>query len=131
MMLLAVRPVAIELLEPPLRIRFLQHTMSRFFKLVWGAIAILLLTGLWMLFEVFGGFASAAWHIHLMFALGSLMVLVFLVICLVPFRKLQTLVLAEQWPAAGAQLERIRKLVSINALLGVIVVLASSGGRYL
>ena len=63
-MLLAVRPAAVELLEPPLRLPLLCGALSRFFRGVWLSLVVLLATGLWMLFVVFGGFAHSGWHIH-------------------------------------------------------------------
>ncbi len=130
-MLMVVRPSAVKLLDPPLRILFLQHTFASFFRIVWVAIALLLGSGLWMLFFVFGGLSAVAWYIHLMLALGLLMMLIFAVLYFLPFRKFSRTVDEQNWSAAVVQLESIRKLVMTNAILGVIVMLAASAGRYI
>ncbi len=38
------------------------HTLSRFFRWVWAAVILLLVTGYWMIFSVFGGMAGAGWQ---------------------------------------------------------------------
>ena len=48
LLLWAVRPAAIALLPPEQRLPLLHRVLSRFFVLVWLAIAVLLATGLWM-----------------------------------------------------------------------------------
>jgi len=131
LMLHVVRPIAVELLDPPQRIPLLNRMLGRFFIQVWGVIAVLLITGIWMLTAVLGGLSAAGWHIHLMIGLGSVMVVLFLLIYFVPYRKLQPCVEEGRWPEAAAQLELIRRLVMANAVLGTLVVLAASGGRYL
>jgi len=37
---------------------------------------------------------------------------------------------AEDWPSAGASLDRIRQIISINLPLGLIVVLIGASGRF-
>ncbi|OMH32173.1 CopD family protein [Motiliproteus sp. MSK22-1] len=131
LMLHVVRPVAVSLLEPPQRIPLLSRMLGKFFIQVWGAIAVLLITGFWMIFSVFGGMANVGWHVHLMLGLGLIMILLFLILYFIPYRKLQICVDESRWPDAGAQLGKIRMLVMVNALLGTLIVLAASGGRYL
>jgi uncharacterized membrane protein len=130
-MLLAVRPAAVALLEPPLRLALLCGALSRFFRGVWLALAVLLATGLWMLFVVFGGFAHAGWHIHSMLLLYLVMTALFLYLYWLPYAALKQALSQQQFPAAATQMGRIRQIVRINATLGVVTVIIAGAGRYL
>ncbi|MGE0384007.1 MAG: CopD family protein [Gammaproteobacteria bacterium] len=125
-----LRPVAATLLDPPMRQRLWVEVFARFFTWVWAAVAILLGTGLWMLFAVFGGFASAPLHLTVMLALGVVMILIFMHVFFAPYRRLRRCVEQADWPAGGIALGRIRRLVGVNCLLGLAVVALAAGGRY-
>ena len=127
-MLSVVRPVAIKLLEPPLRIVFLQKTMGRFFVKVWGSIVIILVTAGWMINHL-GGMANVGWWVHAMSGLGVLMVLLFIYIYVI-YRRLVKAVKGEQWQEGAAHLGLLRKIVLVNLILGLLVVIIASGGRY-
>jgi hypothetical protein len=58
-----LRP-ALGTLEPPQRLRLMRVTFQKFFPWVWIAILLLLASGYWMVFTVFGGFAGARLHVH-------------------------------------------------------------------
>ncbi|MDO9239917.1 MAG: hypothetical protein Q7U30_07875, partial [Methylicorpusculum sp.] len=66
---MALRPVAAQLLEVPMRLTLWAQVFERFFPYVWGSIIILLLTGLWITFSVLGGMGSAGMHVHTMLML--------------------------------------------------------------
>jgi len=126
-----LRPVAGELLAPPQRLALWYRVFQRFFPWVWATVLILLATGLWMLFGVFGGMAGAGVHVHVMLAVGLVMMAIFGHIWFVPFPRLGRAVAAESWPEGGRQLAQIRRLIGINLILGLITVAIASGGRYL
>jgi uncharacterized membrane protein len=113
-----------------LRLQLWVQTFKRFFVWVWLSIFVLLASGYWMLFNVFGGFSNAGMHIHLMQALGLAMVAIYLHVFLAPYRKLRYAVIIEDYAEGGKQLGRIRKLVGLNVLLGLAVAAIASGGRY-
>jgi uncharacterized membrane protein len=127
----ALRPAAAQVLEPPLRLELWVQVFKRFFVWVWLSIAVLLVTGYWMLFEYFGGFESAGMHIHIMHGLGIFMVLIYLHVFFAPYRRLRQAVIVQDYPAGGAQLNQIRRLVGINVILGLVVIAVASAGRYL
>jgi uncharacterized membrane protein len=127
----ALRPAAAQVLEPPLRLELWVQVFKRFFLWVWLSIALLLVTGYWMLFQYFGGFASAGTHIHIMHGLGIFMVLIYLHVFFAPYRRLRQAVIVQDYPAGGAQLNQIRRLVGINTLIGLVVIIVASAGRYL
>jgi len=126
----ALRPAALKL-DPPLRLPLWRDTFARFFPWVWAAIVLLPLSGYWMLFNLHGGFATAGWHIHGMQLLGLVMISIFLFVYFVPYRSLRTCVAAKDFPAAATHLARIRKLVGVNIILGLITATVAGGGRLL
>ena len=75
---MALRPAAATVLEPPLRLQLWVQAFKLFFVWVWLSIIVILVTGYWMLFAVFGGFGNAGLHIHIMHGAGILMVLIYL-----------------------------------------------------
>ncbi len=126
-----LRPSAVQVLEPPLRLELWVQVFRRFFVLVWISIALILITGYWMLFNYFGGFQGAGLHIHIMHGAGIIMVLIYLHVFFSPYRLLKQAVIIQDYPLAGAQLNQIRKLVGINILIGLLVITVASAGRYL
>lgn len=126
-----LRPSAVQVLEPPLRLELWVQVFRRFFVLVWISISLILITGYWMLFNYFGGFQGAGTHIHIMHGGGIIMVMIYLHVFFSPYRRLKQAVIIQDYPLAGAQLNQIRKLVGINILLGLAVIIVGSAGRYL
>lgn len=118
-------------LEPPARCRLWRVALGRFFTAVWFCIAALLVSGFAMVHLMFGGMANTGMHVHVMIALGILMMLLFMHVQFGPFRKLKAAVAAQDWPAGGAQIGRIRPVVAINLTLGLIISIVASGGRWL
>ncbi|BFM05781.1 DUF4149 domain-containing protein [Halioxenophilus aromaticivorans] len=127
----ALRPVAAALLEPPLRLQLWQAVFARFFIWVSVAVVVLLATGLWMILDVYGGFANVRPYVHVMFLIGLIMMAIYGHLFFVPYQRLCRAVNSEDWPTGGQQLAQIRKLVAVNLSLGVLVVAVAGGGRYL
>lgn len=127
----SLRPAAVMVLEPPLRLELWVQVFRRFFVLVWISIAIILASGYWMLFNYFGGFAGAGIHIHIMHGAGWLMVAIYMHVFFSPYRRLKQAVIVQDYPLAAAQLNRIRQLVGVNILIGLLVIIVASAGRYL
>jgi uncharacterized membrane protein len=125
----ALRP-ALGTLEPPQRLRLMRATFLIFFPWVWVAILLLLASGYWMVFMTFGGFARVGLHIHLMQGIGWLMIALFVWLFHGPWLALKRAVEAEDWPRAGASLNRIRQIIAVNLPLGLIVVVIGASGRY-
>ncbi len=124
-----LRPAAMEVLDPPLRLTLWKKVFDRFFPAVWVAVALLLLSGLVMLLGQ--GFAEAPKYLHIMFVTGLIMVAVFIGVITVPFRALADAVEAKNWPAGGAALGTIRKLVGFNLALGLVTIAIATLGRWL
>ena len=126
-----LRAVAASLLEPPARLALWSQVFKRFFPWVWAAIIVLLSSGLWMTFVEFGGMKNAGKHIHLMLTLGIIMMLLFLHLFFAYYRKLNTALAAKDIPAAEQQLNKIRRMVGVNLILGLVTAVVASAGRFI
>ena len=124
-----LRPAAATL-EPGPRLALWSRVLGRFFAWVFAAVILLLLTGYTMVFEVFGGFAKIGFHIQLMQGIGILMMLLFLHLYFAPWRRFRAAVARQDWAEGGRQLGQIRTIVTINLVLGILVVAIGSSGRY-
>jgi len=124
-----LRPAAVAL-EPPQRLKLWRSFFAKFFPWVWVCVLLLLGSGYWMLLTTFGGFAGAPLYVNLMQSLGWLMVVLFVWMFHDAWLKFKSAVDAQDWPAAGAQLNRIRKIIMINLPLGLIVVVIGGSGRF-
>jgi uncharacterized membrane protein len=126
---LVLRPAVAEIAVVE-RQRLWERVFARFFPIVLGCIALLLLTGYHMLFAGFGGFAGAGVHVHVMHLTGWLMFLLFFHLYFAPWRRFRRAVAAGESEAAGRQLGTIRLVVLVNLLLGLLTVAIGSSGRY-
>jgi len=124
-----LRP-ALGTLEPPQRLRLLQATLQKFFPWVWASILLLLASGYWMLFMVFGGFAGVGMHIHWMQLFGWAMIGLFVWLFHGPWLAFKRAVDAEDWPSAGTSLDQMRQIIAVNMPLGLLVVIIGASGRY-
>lgn len=118
-----LRPAALATLEPPQRLALWRAVFGRFFPWVWACVIALVLTGQAMVVNM-GGMGAVPVQIHVMAGIGYLMALIFAFIFFVPYAALKKGVAAQDWPAAGAALNRIRLLVGTNLTLGLINVAA-------
>ena len=84
-----------------------------------------------MLLFGLGGFAGAGLHVHLMQALGLVMMALFGHLYFVPWRRLQRALEQGDGAAAAGQLGQIRRIVLINLSLGLITAVIGASGRYL
>ena len=123
-----LRPSAAEVLQPPERLRLWDKVFSRFFNWVWLAVFLVLVSGFYMIY-LFGGFASLPLYINLMLLLGIVMTMIYVYVffkCYVQFNRQVT---KQVWPAAGATLGTIRKLVGLNLTIGLLTVVVAIMGR--
>jgi uncharacterized membrane protein len=127
---MALRPVAGSLLEPPVRQTLWVGVFKRFFVWVWIAIVTLLVSGFWMIFTELGGMGNLGLHINIMLGLGVFMMLLFMHVYFGPFRRLQHAVIESNWETGGAKLNQIRMLVKTNLILGFLLIIIATAGRY-
>ena len=126
---LCLRPVAGSLLEPPPRLRLWRGAFARFFPWVWASVVAILLSGGAMMAAT--GMAGAPRNWHLMLGIGIVMAGIFCYVWFGPYRVLGRAVDAQDWPAAGAALNRIRQAVGTNLVLGLANIAVATLGRWL
>lgn len=126
---IVLRPAAASMLEPPQRLTIWKDVFARFFPWVWVSVVLILSGGLhmWMLL----GGTNAPLYIHVMLALGLLMMAIFAYVFFSPYRRLQQCVNAADWPAGGVVLAQIRKLVGFNLILGIVTICVAVLGRWM
>ena len=127
---MALRPAAGGLLEPPVRQTLWVAVFKRFFVWVWISIITLLVSGFWMIFAELGGMANIGLHIQLMLGLGVFMMLLFMHVYFGPYRRLQYAVIESNWKTGGEKLDQIRVLIKTNLILGLLVIIIATAGRY-
>ena len=125
----ALRPAAV-VLEPGPRLLLWARVLGRFFAWVIGAVVLLLVSGFAMVFDVFGGFSGVGLYIQLMMGIGIVMMLLFFHLYFAPWRRFQAAVGRQDWAEGGRQLGQIRSIVTLNLILGLIVVGIGASGRY-
>ncbi|AUZ85071.1 CopD family protein [Methylophaga nitratireducenticrescens] len=124
-----LRPAAGTLLEPQQRLPLWENVFKRFFPWVWASIIVILVTGFGMIF-LLGGMGSVGMYVHIMLLLGILMMLLFMHIFFNPYRKLKWAINEHDWIAAANALDKIRKFIRANLILGLTVIVIGSAGRY-
>ncbi len=122
-----LRPAAIQLLEPSLRLPLWVATFSRFFKLTAIAVVTIIATGIIMLLQIGMKLAPAGWHV--MLSTGLLMSAIFIYVYAVVYPRLCKQCNDASWLAAAATLNTIRKLVGFNLILSIITIAAATFAR--
>ena len=124
-----MRPT-LNLLDPQLRLRMWAGSLSRFFRFVWVSIALLLVTGIWMVFGHFHGIQHVGTSVHLMLGLGLVMMLLAAHVYFAPYKRLKRLISRSNWSEAAHQMNQIRWLIGLNLMFGLVVFAVASSGRY-
>ncbi|MDP2265374.1 MAG: CopD family protein [Thiobacillus sp.] len=124
---MALRPVAASVLEPPLRLTLWAGVFGKFFPWVWASVALILLTGLYMLMKLSG--AALPHYALAMLVLGVVMMLIFAHVFFAPYKKLKRAVSEQNWKAGGAALAQIRMLIGINLSIGLLTIAVVFVGR--
>jgi len=117
----ALRPAAVETLEPSHRLCLWDAVFRRFFLWVWITVGALLASGLYMVY-LYGGMEHVALYVHIMLVLGLLMMLIFGYVFFALYIPLSLNVANQRWKEAGELLGRIRKLIAVNLTLGLLIV---------
>jgi len=94
----------------------------RFFRWVWLAVLVLPISGVGLLQLRFAGFEGAPRYVQVMMGLYIAMLALFIRVQALQLPELRRAVEAQDWPAGGAVLGRVRRLVGFNLLLGLTLV---------
>jgi len=116
-----LRP-SLSVLEPMQRIALHTQVFRRFFLVVWHVMPLILITGFAVLFGFYGGMAYVGWNIHVMMLLGLIMSAVFVLIVFGPYARFRR---TTDRTTAAACIDRIRKLIGINLLPGIVTVVVA------
>lgn len=116
-----LRP-SLSVLEPIQRIALHTQVFRRFFLVVWHAMPLILLSGFAVLFGLYGGPAAAPWNVASMMLLGLIMSAVFLLIVFGPYARFRR---TTDRATAAACIDRIRKLIGVNLVLGIVTVVVA------
>jgi uncharacterized membrane protein len=116
-----LRP-SLSVLEPIQRIALHTQVFRRFFLVVWHVMPLILVSGFAVLFGFYGGPASVGWNVHLMMLLGLIMSAVFLLIVFGPYARFRR---TTDRTTAAACIDRIRKLIGVNLVLGIVTVVVA------
>lgn len=125
-----LRPVAAQLLDPPVRLTLWSRVFTKFFNFVWLSIILLIITGHAMI-SLSGGMAGVGKHVHIMLLLGYVMFIIYGHLFFASFKRLKLAVAISDWDDAANRLNSMRRMVGINLSLGLITIIVGSGGRFL
>lgn len=126
--LLVLRPTAVELFDPPNRLNLWRSVFTRFFPWVWGFVIALPVSGYAFMAQF--GFDSFGYHVKIMQVLGFIMIFVYLHVFFAPYKRLRRFLDGGQIQEAAKQLNQIRILITVNLVLGLIVIIVGASGRY-
>lgn len=124
-----LRPAAAALGQP-VRLGLWLAVLHRFFRWIWIAVITLIVTGNLQTIAIFGNHRFAPLYVHLMHALGFLMALVFVYAWFGPWRQLKRDVGEQQWDDGIVQLDRLRRLVVVNLVLGLTTIAIAASGPF-
>ncbi|CAK0751479.1 CopD domain-containing protein [Gammaproteobacteria bacterium] len=125
----ALRPAATSL-STELRIPLWGRIFEKFFPWVWTAVLIIFVTGYSVLFLVFTSFKDASPYVHAMIGLGNLMSLLFFYLWFFPYQSFRTALATKDLATAGFHQTRIRYIITINLVLGLITIVVAVIGHW-
>jgi uncharacterized membrane protein len=117
-------------LDPEQRLKLWAGVFRRFFPWVWAAVLSLLVSGYWMVLVYFGGMKNIGMYIHLMMGIGTLMAFLFVWLWVSPYRLFKGAMASGDLQVADRQAGRIRHILAVNLVMGLIVALVASTGKY-
>lgn len=119
---MVLRPAAMKALEGPGRLKLWVEVFQGFFRWVWVAVVLLPISGVGMIHLQFTGFEAAPRYVQVMMGLYVVMTALFIRIQALLLPELRTAVAAQDWPTGAATLGKIRRLVGINLIVGLVLV---------
>jgi len=126
---LILRPAAGSL-EAPARLALWRRVFASFLPWAGAAAALLLITGIGIIYGAYGGFAALPGHVNAMMTVGIVMMLIYLHLFFAPWRRFRQAVDGGDMAEGARRLGQIRMIVAINLALGVLTIIFATGGRY-
>jgi uncharacterized membrane protein len=93
-----------------------------------GTVVVLWATGIYMMFFVLSGFGAAGIHVDTMFTIALVMTGLFFYLNHGPFRVFKYAADSRDFETAGQQLQKVRKIVATNLVLGVLTIVIAAWG---
>lgn len=118
-------------MQPADRLGLWRRVFGRFLHWAGVSALTLIITGFWMIFAVFGGFAGAPMYVHIMLLIGLIMTAIYFYLVFSPWRRFKKSVDGGQMEDAAKALDTIRKIVATNTTLGVITIALAAGGQFM
>ena len=119
-------------LEPYQQLIIWRKTLARFSTLVWLAMVVLLTTGSWMIYRIYGGLGNAPLYVLIMALLALLMMTVFIITFFVPYRHFKQAIQKQDIDTSQLKLETVRLLGKVNMAIGLcVVIIIGIGPHYL
>lgn len=129
-LLVVVRP-AIQPDEAPARTAFWARLLPRAFTIAWVSAAVALASGFGLLFSLYGGFAVAGMHIHLMAGFGILMTLMLAWSYARPLKRFELAEEHGETAAAEAALRRVLGWQWATLAAGAVTLVIGGVGAYI
>ena len=128
--LMIFRPAAAKTLGDHDRLELWKEVLERFFHWVWGAIAVLLLTGYGVVLFGYEGFSAVGLHIQIMQITGLVMVGLFVFLWAKPWHEFRHAVENGDVPHAQHALGQIRHVAKVNLVLGLFTAAIGATGGF-
>jgi len=122
---------AIKNIEAAQQLLLWQLVLERFFTWAWVAVFILLTSGTWMVYSIYGGFDTIPVYIMLMGLIALLMISVFIYIYFFPYQQYKLLVQTNDVDSCIQKLAVIRFAGTVNMILGLCIVVVIGSGPYI
>jgi len=116
-----LRPAAAETLDLPKRMNFWSAVLRLFFNWVWASVGVMLITGFYLIY-LYGGITHVSQHVHAMLALGLAMMVIHGYMFFTDYVPFSLHVAKRRWKEAGELLDKMRKLIAANLMLGLLTV---------
>jgi uncharacterized membrane protein len=108
-----------------------QQVLSRFFAWAWVSMLLILATGIAMVFLKFGGFSGIPMIHRGNMAIGIPAIALFGYVFFGPWRQYRRTMSRRDWTAAQRAITRVRVVMAIILVLGLVASVVSAVGRYI
>lgn len=105
-----------------------RRTLQRFLRWVALTVVVLWATGIHMMFFVLSGFGAAGMHVDTMFTLALVMTALFFWLNHGPFRTFKMAADSRDFDTAGQLINKVRKIVATNLILGLLTIIVATWG---
>jgi uncharacterized membrane protein len=125
---MVVRGALNKVLESQERLHLMLKIFDGFFPWVWLCVILILASGYWMLFSVYG--SETVFWLSFMSIAGTLMAAIFVFIYAIPYHQFSQALKVHDMPQAVASITLIRQLILTNLILGLLITVISMVGKY-